>query len=82
MYVCTCVCLHVYVSVWECVCVCVCVLTGSPEWGIFGVPLVTLLEQDQGRAPGTRVPIILQRVRGPQQLPCRLCLLFILPLCV
>ncbi|XP_067098069.1 rho GTPase-activating protein 18 isoform X3 [Osmerus mordax] len=32
------------------------------EWGLFGVPLVTLLEQDQGRAPGTRVPIILQRL--------------------
>ncbi|XP_028461150.1 rho GTPase-activating protein 18 isoform X1 [Perca flavescens] len=31
------------------------------ESGLFGVPLATLLEQDQRRAPGTKVPFILQR---------------------
>uniref|UniRef100_A0A4W4EEI1 Rho GTPase activating protein 18 n=1 Tax=Electrophorus electricus TaxID=8005 RepID=A0A4W4EEI1_ELEEL len=30
--------------------------------GLFGVPLSTLLEQDQKRFPGTRVPLILQRL--------------------
>lgn len=38
--------------------VCVCA-----ESGLFGVPLITLLDQDQRRAPGTKVPFILQRVR-------------------
>lgn len=32
------------------------------ESGLFGVPLAALLEQDQRRQPGTRVPIILQRL--------------------
>uniref|UniRef100_A0A8C7DJB5 Rho GTPase activating protein 18 n=1 Tax=Oncorhynchus kisutch TaxID=8019 RepID=A0A8C7DJB5_ONCKI len=32
------------------------------ESGLFGVPLATLLEQDQRRQPGTKVPIILQRL--------------------
>uniref|UniRef100_A0A8C6TKM4 Rho GTPase activating protein 18 n=1 Tax=Neogobius melanostomus TaxID=47308 RepID=A0A8C6TKM4_9GOBI len=32
------------------------------ESGLFGVPLSTLLEQDQKRFPGTKVPIILQRL--------------------
>ncbi|KAF7694500.1 rho GTPase-activating protein 18 isoform X1 [Silurus meridionalis] len=32
------------------------------ELGLFGVPLTTLLEQDQKIMPGTRVPIILQRL--------------------
>ncbi|KAB5517063.1 hypothetical protein PHYPO_G00185150 [Pangasianodon hypophthalmus] len=32
------------------------------ESGLFGVPLTTLLEQDQKTAPGTRVPVILQRL--------------------
>ncbi|XP_055005617.1 rho GTPase-activating protein 18 [Boleophthalmus pectinirostris] len=32
------------------------------ESGLFGVPLITLLEQDQKRIPGTKVPIILQRL--------------------
>lgn len=32
------------------------------ESGLFGVPLSTLLEQDQKRLPGTKVPIILQRL--------------------
>ncbi|MCJ8749875.1 hypothetical protein PDJAM_G00192570 [Pangasius djambal] len=32
------------------------------ESGLFGVPLTTLLEQDQKMMPGTRVPIILQRL--------------------
>uniref|UniRef100_A0A8C9WUC3 Rho GTPase activating protein 18 n=1 Tax=Sander lucioperca TaxID=283035 RepID=A0A8C9WUC3_SANLU len=40
-------------------CVCVCVV--CVESGLFGVPLATLLDQDQRRAPGTKVPFILQR---------------------
>ncbi|XP_076127742.1 rho GTPase-activating protein 18 [Alosa pseudoharengus] len=32
------------------------------ESGLFGVPLATLLEQDQRRVPGTKVPLILQRL--------------------
>uniref|UniRef100_A0AAY4BZD7 Rho-GAP domain-containing protein n=1 Tax=Denticeps clupeoides TaxID=299321 RepID=A0AAY4BZD7_9TELE len=32
------------------------------ESGLFGVPLVTLLEQDQRRLPGTKVPLLLQRL--------------------
>uniref|UniRef100_A0A8C9SMT1 Rho GTPase activating protein 18 n=1 Tax=Scleropages formosus TaxID=113540 RepID=A0A8C9SMT1_SCLFO len=32
------------------------------ESGLFGVPLSTLLEQDQKRVPGTKVPLILQRL--------------------
>lgn len=32
------------------------------ESGVFGVPLVTLLDQDQRRTAGTKVPFILQRV--------------------
>ncbi|CAK6962571.1 rho GTPase-activating protein 18 [Scomber scombrus] len=34
----------------------------AKESGLFGVPLTTLLEQDQRRAPGTKVPIILQKL--------------------
>lgn len=34
----------------------------AKESGLFGVPLATLLEQDQRRAPGTKVPIILQNL--------------------
>lgn len=34
----------------------------TKESGLFGVPLSTLLEQDQKRLPGTKVPIILQRL--------------------
>ncbi|XP_039981242.1 rho GTPase-activating protein 18 isoform X2 [Xiphias gladius] len=34
----------------------------TKESGIFGVPLATLLDQDQRRAPGTKVPFILQRL--------------------
>ncbi|KAF6730371.1 Rho GTPase-activating protein 18 [Oryzias melastigma] len=30
--------------------------------GLFGVPLNTLLDQDQRRAPGTKVPLILQKL--------------------
>lgn len=33
------------------------------ESGLFGVPLSSLLDQDQKRIPGTKVPFILQRVR-------------------
>ncbi|XP_051500804.1 rho GTPase-activating protein 18 isoform X1 [Myxocyprinus asiaticus] len=32
------------------------------ESGLFGVPLSTLLEQDQRRIPGTKVPLILQHL--------------------
>ncbi|XP_042246917.1 rho GTPase-activating protein 18 isoform X2 [Thunnus maccoyii] len=34
----------------------------TKESGLFGVPLVTLLDQDQKRSPGTKVPFILQRL--------------------
>ncbi|KAM4712873.1 LOW QUALITY PROTEIN: rho GTPase-activating protein 18 [Anableps anableps] len=34
----------------------------SKESGLFAVPLTTLLDQDQRRAPGTKVPLILQRL--------------------
>lgn len=34
----------------------------TKESGLFGVPLSTLLEQDQRKVPGTKVPIILQRL--------------------
>lgn len=49
------------------------------ESGLFGVSLLTLLEQDQRRLPGTKVPIILQKVR--QILPYFLgsCLIFVSP---
>ncbi len=53
----TCVLLNIYV------CACVCVWA---ENGLFGVPLAILLEQDQRRVPGTKVPFILQKVRHEQ----------------
>lgn len=34
----------------------------TKESGLFGVPVTTLLEQDHKRYPGTKVPIILQRL--------------------
>ncbi|XP_056872992.1 rho GTPase-activating protein 18 isoform X2 [Takifugu flavidus] len=34
----------------------------SRESGLFGVPLTSLLDQDQKRVPGTKVPFILQRL--------------------
>ncbi|KAG7282094.1 hypothetical protein CRUP_023610 [Coryphaenoides rupestris] len=34
----------------------------AKESGLFGVPLATLLEQDQRRKAGTKVPLILQRL--------------------
>ncbi|XP_072305626.1 rho GTPase-activating protein 18-like [Eucyclogobius newberryi] len=34
----------------------------TKESGVFGVPLGSLLEQDQKRLPGTKVPIILQKL--------------------
>lgn len=34
----------------------------TKESGLFGVPLTTLLDQDQRRSPGTKVPLILQRL--------------------
>ncbi|XP_061560116.1 rho GTPase-activating protein 18 isoform X1 [Phycodurus eques] len=36
----------------------------TKESGLFGVPLVTLLDQDQRRAAGTKVPFVLQRLIG------------------
>lgn len=46
---------HWYYACKLCLCVCA-------ESGLFAVPLATLLDQDQRRAPGTKVPFILQRV--------------------
>ncbi|CAI5683394.1 unnamed protein product [Oreochromis niloticus] len=34
----------------------------TKESGLFGVPLTTLLDQDQRRFPGTKVPLILQKI--------------------
>ncbi|KAM4529611.1 rho GTPase-activating protein 18 isoform 2-T2 [Fundulus diaphanus] len=34
----------------------------SKESGLFAVPLTTLLDQDQRQAPGTKVPLIMQRL--------------------
>uniref|UniRef100_A0A671Y4S6 Rho GTPase activating protein 18 n=1 Tax=Sparus aurata TaxID=8175 RepID=A0A671Y4S6_SPAAU len=34
----------------------------AKESGLFGVPLTTLLDQDHRRAPGTKVPFLLQRL--------------------
>ncbi|KAM4633112.1 rho GTPase-activating protein 18 [Polymixia lowei] len=34
----------------------------TKESGLFGVPLTTILDQDQRRLPGTKVPFILQRL--------------------
>ncbi|XP_038149221.1 rho GTPase-activating protein 18 [Cyprinodon tularosa] len=34
----------------------------SKESGLFAVPLATLMEQDQRRVPGTKVPLILQKL--------------------
>uniref|UniRef100_A0AAX7VFE4 Rho-GAP domain-containing protein n=1 Tax=Astatotilapia calliptera TaxID=8154 RepID=A0AAX7VFE4_ASTCA len=34
----------------------------TKESGLFGVPLTTLLDQDQRRVPGTKVPLILQKI--------------------
>nr|XP_046229252.1 rho GTPase-activating protein 18 isoform X2 [Scatophagus argus] len=34
----------------------------TKESGLFGVPLATVLDQDQKRAPGTKVPLILQKL--------------------
>ncbi|KAM3602413.1 uncharacterized protein V6R79_003542 [Siganus canaliculatus] len=34
----------------------------TKESGLFGVPLATLLDQDQRRTPGTKVPFILQKL--------------------
>lgn len=42
---------------------CDCIVLSSVESGLFGVSLSTLLEQDQRRMPGTKVPLILQHVR-------------------
>lgn len=34
--------------------------------GLFGVPLTMLLEQDQRKVPGTRIPLIFQKVSRPE----------------
>lgn len=34
--------------------------------GLFGVPLTVLLEQDQKKVPGTRIPLIFQKVSRPE----------------
>ncbi|KAM7395615.1 hypothetical protein PAMA_007062 [Pampus argenteus] len=34
----------------------------TKESGLFGVPLTTLLDQDQRRSPGTKVPLVLQKL--------------------
>lgn len=36
----------------------------SAETGIFGVPLTTLLENDQKKFPGSKVPLVFKRVRS------------------
>lgn len=35
----------------------------SAETGIFGVPLTTLLENDQKKFPGSKVPLVFKKVR-------------------
>jgi hypothetical protein len=35
--------------------------------GLFGVPLTTLLEQDQRKVPGARIPLIFKKVSKPEQ---------------
>jgi len=34
----------------------------SSDSGLFGVPLSVLLEQDQKKVPGTKIPLIFQKV--------------------
>lgn len=34
--------------------------------GLFCVPLTVLLEQDQKKVPGTRIPLIFQKVSRPE----------------
>jgi hypothetical protein len=34
--------------------------------GLFGIPLTILLEQDQRKVPGTRIPLIFQKVSRPE----------------
>lgn len=36
----------------------------SAETGIFGVPLTTLLENDQKKFPGSKVPLVFKKVRS------------------
>lgn len=36
----------------------------SKENGLFGVPLAVLLENDQKKIPGIKVPLIFQKVSG------------------
>lgn len=37
----------------------------TKDSGLFGVPLTMLLEQDQRKVPGTRIPLIFQNVSRP-----------------
>lgn len=39
----------------------------SSDSGLFGVPLSLLLEQDQKRVPGTKIPLIFQKVNRHEE---------------
>lgn len=39
----------------------------SSDSGLFGVPLSLLLEQDQKRVPGTKIPLIFQKVNKHEE---------------
>lgn len=39
----------------------------SSDCGLFGVPLSVLLEQDQKKVPGTKIPLIFQKVNRHEQ---------------
>lgn len=39
----------------------------SSDSGLFGVPLSVLLEQDQKKVPGTKIPLIFQKVNRHKQ---------------
>lgn len=38
----------------------------TKDSGLFCVPLTVLLEQDQKKVPGTRIPLIFQKVSRPK----------------
>ncbi len=44
--------------------VCECCRFAPTDSGIFGVPLTTLLENDQKKYPGSRVPLVFKKVRS------------------
>lgn len=39
----------------------------SADSGLFGVPLSLLLEQDQKKVPGTKIPLIFQKVNRHEE---------------